>query len=338
MAAIDTDASSESRAPSFPRPRSIRDAPVAGAHVLVSSDLDPVVHGVVADETKLLAALPTLQLLQLEGAASITVYANLGDRGSSLGPVEARLRELLPGAVTVAESAHFAARTDLVVEDAFAVVHRASPFAATGVPAYAGLLLEQELEHLGPLLGPVERPFVVVAGGASGEAKLRMLAQLGAHADSVLVGGRLADRLRVANPFPFPVELPVDVLGADSLVENARVDAMVVTSLPYGWLGLDIGPTTRRRFAEVIAGARTIFWVGALEAYGAPRSESGTKAIARAVADAHAYTVVAGDDASCALRDLSPDGHASWSCAGEESALLLLGGRDLPGLALIPTR
>src|SRR5919201_18782 len=154
---------------------------------------------------------------------------------------------------------------DLFVQDAFGSVHRAhasTEAVAHILPAYAGLLLERELEELGKLLGPVDRPFVLICGGAKVEDKLGVLEKLGRKADAVLVGGKMAEELRVENPLPFPVELPTDVVAAERFDAGAPAKVTPYTAMPDGWLGLDIGPETRERFAEQILHARTIFWNG----------------------------------------------------------------------------
>src|SRR5205085_2435069 len=154
-----------------------------------------------------------------------------------------------------------AAGCDLYVNDAFGSAHRAHA-STVGVaqllPAYAGLLLLAELEHLAKLLGEVEHPFVLVSGGAKVDDKVGVLQKLGGRADTVLVGGKMAEQLRVENPLGFDVELPTDVVGAAAFEEEADSGTYPFDSLPDGWLGLDIGPETRDRFAHAIAGARAI--------------------------------------------------------------------------------
>src|SRR5205807_4131351 len=152
------------------------------------------------------------------------------------------------------------------------------------LPAYAGLLLERELEELGKLLGEVERPFVLVSGGAKVEDKLGVLRNLGGKADAVLVGGKMAEELREGSPLPFDVVLPADVIGAAAFAEDAEADVFPYHALPQGWLGLDIGPETRERFAAEISRAKTIFWNGPMGVFEWPRFAEGTKAVAEAVA------------------------------------------------------
>src|SRR5690348_11377258 len=259
--------------------RSVRDADVAGKTVLVRSDLNvPLERGRVADDTRIRASLPTLQLL-LDGEASeLRVCSHLGrpkteeDRAKlAMAPVAARLRELLPDErVHVLENTRFdpgettnderfarelADGCDFYVDDAFGSVHRAHA-STVGVahllPAYAGLLMLAELEHLGRLLGDVERPFVLVSGGAKVEDKLGVLRNLGGRADTVLIGGKMAEELRANNPLSFAVVLPSDVVAASSFAEDAETKVTPFDELPDGWLGLDIGPATRVRFTHSI--------------------------------------------------------------------------------------
>ena len=257
------------------RPRSVREADVAGKRVLVRSDLNvPLDDGEVADDTRIRASLPTLQHVLDGGAAHVAVCSHLGrpqgrDPAFAMAPVEARLRELLPDdRLEVLENTRFSAgettndpetaRTlaegrDLYVNDAFGSAHRAhasTEGVAHLLPAYAGLLLERELEMLGRLLGDVERPFVLVAGGAKVDDKLGVLVELGGRADSVLVGGKMAEELRDENPLPYEAELPSDVVAAAAFEEDAESRVAPYDDLPNGWLGLDIGPETRKRFAR----------------------------------------------------------------------------------------
>jgi len=346
-------------------PRSVRDADVAGKTVLVRSDLNvPLEDGRVADDTRIRASLPNLELLLEQGAAELHVCSHLGrpkteeDRAKyAIAPVAARLRELLPDdRIHVLENTRFdpgettnddrfarelADGCDLYVDDAFGSAHRAhasTEAVAHLLPAYAGLLMLAELEHLGRLLGDVERPFVLVSGGAKVEDKLGVLANLGGRADDVLIGGKMAEELRVENPLGFDVELPVDVVAAAEFSRDADSRLCSVDEIPDGWLGLDIGPLTRTRFAERIQGARTIFWNGPMGVFEWPRFAEGTKAVAEAVAaNQDAFTVVGGADSVRALNELGLADRVSWVSTGGGASLELLEGKELPGVAAIPS-
>ena len=343
-------------------PRSVVTAEVAGRHVLVRSDLNvPLEDGRVADDTRIRAAVPTLQLLLDRDAAEVVVCSHLGrpkgpDPSLSIAPVAARLAELVPDErLRVLENTRFdpgetkndpetarrlADGMDLYVNDAFGSAHRAHA-STVGVahllPAYAGLLLLQELEHLGRLLGDVERPFVLVAGGAKVEDKLGVLRHLGGRADAVLVGGKMAEELREGVALPFPVELPSDVVAAAAFAADAEAKVTPYDALPEGWLGLDIGPDTRARFAAILGDARTVFWNGPMGVFEWERFADGTKAVAQAVAAVDGYTVVGGGDSVRALSELGLDDEVSWVSTGGGASLELLAGKELPGVAAIPT-
>ena len=344
------------------RPRSVRDADVTGKRVLVRADLNvPLEDGRVADDTRIRAALPTLELLLERGAAEVAVCSHLGrpkgpDPAYAIAPVAARLRELLSDPrVRVLENTRFdpgetrndpelarelAAGMDLYVDDAFGSAHRAHS-STVGVaellPAYAGLLLEQELEMLGRLLGEVARPFVLVAGGVKVEDKLAVLRHLGGRADTVLVGGKMAAELAAQAPLErVHVELPVDVVAAAAFDRDADSVVVPAAAVPEGWLALDIGPETRERFGAVIRAAKTVFWNGPMGVFEWPRFAAGTKAVAQAVAEVDGYTVVGGGDSVRALQELGLAGRVSWVSTGGGASLELLEGKELPGVAAIP--
>ena len=343
------------------RPRSVRDADVAGTRVLVRADLNvPLEDGEVADDTRIRASLPTLQLLLERDAAHVAVCSHLGrpkgpDPAFGMAPVAARLRELLDDErLAVLENTRFdpgetkndpesarrlAEGMDLYVNDAFGSAHRAhasTEGVAHVLPAYAGLLLEQELEMLGRLLGDVERPFVLVAGGAKVEDKLGVLVELGRRADSVLVGGKMAEELRGDNPLPYDAELPTDVVAAAAFEESAESRVVPYDDLPSGWLGLDIGPETRERFGEIVRAARTVFWNGPMGVFEWEPFAEGTKAVARAVADVEGFTVVGGGDSVRAVSELGLADRVSWVSTGGGASLELLEGKELPGVVAIP--
>jgi phosphoglycerate kinase len=339
----------------------VRDADVGRKKILVRSDLNvPLDNGRIADDTRIRASLPTLELLLDREAARVTVCSHLGrpkgeDPKYSMQPVRERLQELLADErLHVLENTRFnpgetkndpafarelADENDVFVEDAFGSVHRAHA-STVGVaellPAYAGLLLERELQELGKLLGEVEHPFVLISGGAKVDDKLGVLENLGGKADVVLVGGKMAEQLRQDNPLPFEVVLPTDVVAASEFAEGADAQVAPYDEIPAGWLGLDIGPETRKTFGARIAEARTIFWNGPMGVFEWPRFADGTKAVAEAVAGADAYSVVGGADSARALTELGLEDDVSWLSTGGGAALELLEGKDLPGVAVIP--
>ena len=344
-------------------PRSVREADVEGKVVLVRADLNvPLDEGRVADDARIRASLPTLELLLDRGAAEIRVCSHLGrpktdeDRARfAIGPVRERLGELVADdRVTVLENTRFdpgetandegfartlASGCEVYVNDAFGSAHRAhssTEAVAHLLPAYAGLLLLDELENLGRLLGEVARPYVIVSGGAKVADKVGVLRNLGARADRVLIGGKMAEDIREENPFPFDVLLPRDIVAADSFSADAATEEVAFDALPDGWLGLDIGPATRDEFGAVIAGAGTVFWNGPMGVFEWPRFAEGTFAVARAVAGCDGFTVVGGGDSVRAIYEAGVADRISWISTGGGAALELLEGKDLPGVKAIP--
>jgi phosphoglycerate kinase len=342
-------------------PRSVQTAEVDGKAVLVRSDLNvPLADGSVADDTRIRASLPTIRLLLDRGVREVRVCSHLGrpkgrDESFAMEPVRARLLELVADErVTVLENTRFnegetkndpdfarelADGCDLFVNDAFGSAHRAHS-STVGVaellPAYAGLLLLDELRNLGKLLGEVERPYVIVSGGAKVEDKIAVLENLGSRGDQVLIGGKMAEDVRNGNPFSFEAVLPTDVVAASSFDADADIQVTAFDALPDGWLGLDIGPETRGDFARRIAEARTVFWNGPMGVFEWPRFADGTFAVARALAGNGGFTVVGGGDSVRAVQEAGVAERISWISTGGGASLELLEGKELPGVAAIP--
>ena len=342
--------------------RSVEAADVDGKVVLVRSDLNvPLEDGRVADDTRIRSSLPTVQLLLDRGAREVRVASHLGrpkghDEKYAMTPVRKRLSELLPDdRVTVLENTRFnagetkndpafarelAEGVDVFVNDAFGSAHRAHS-STVGVadllPAYAGLLLLDELRHLGKLLGDVEEPFVIVSGGAKVEDKIGVLENLGSRADEVLIGGKMAEDVRAENPFSFDAVLPKDVVAASAFEPDAETQVTPFDELPDGWLGLDVGPQTREDFARRIAAARTVFWNGPMGVFEWPQFAEGTFAVARALAESDGFTVVGGGDSVRAVHDAGVEDRISWISTGGGASLELLEGKELPGVAAIPS-
>ena len=337
--------------------RSVRDADVAGQRVLVRVDFNvPLESGRVADDTRIRAALPTIQLLLERGASQVILMSHLGrpkgvDPELSMRPVEEHLRSLLDDPrVRLLENVRFnpgetendpefakelAELADLYVNDAFGSAHRAhasTEGVAHLLPAYAGLLLERELEELGGLLDRPERPFVAVLGGAKVEDKIGVLRSLRERADTILIGGKMAEQVDRGDG----LELPSDVVAAAAFEPDAEAKIVSFEDVPHGWLGLDIGPKSRERFAERIRGGKTVFWNGPMGVFEWPRFADGTKAVAEAVASADAYTVVGGGDSVRAVEELGLADRIDWVSTGGGASLELLEGKELPGVAVIP--
>ena len=335
----------------------MREADVAGKRVLVRVDFNvPLEDGRVADDTRIRASLPTIELLLGRDASEAALCSHLGrpkgeDPAYSMKPVAEHLRTFVDDPrVRLLENTRFhpgetkndpefarelAVNGDLFVNDAFGAAHRAHASTvgmAQLLPAYAGLLLERELEELGSLLESPERPFVAVLGGAKVEDKIGVLRTLGERADAILVGGKMAEDVEPAGK----IELPVDVVAAEAFEPDAAAKVVPADDVPEGWLGLDIGPETRRAFARRINEAKTVFWNGPMGVFEWPRFAEGTKALAEAVAAADAHTVVGGGDSVRAVQELGLADQIDWISTGGGAALEFLEGKELPGVAVIP--
>jgi phosphoglycerate kinase len=346
------------------KPRSVRQAAVTGKRVLVRVDFNvPLENGEVADDTRIRAALPTLKLLLERSAGEVHLASHLGrpkeaDPAYSMEPVRRCLRELIDDdRILLLENTRFhqgetkndpgfarelADGCEVFVNDAFGAAHRAHA-STVGVaqilPAYAGLLLERELEELGGLLGNPAKPFVAVLGGAKVEDKIGVVESLAARADTLLVGGKMAEELRqrvAENGNPSHTVLPIDVVAASSFDGDAETKVVPADGVPEGWLGLDIGPQTRAAFSKRIAAARTVFWNGPMGVFEWPRFAEGTTAVAQAVAKADAHTVVGGGDSVRAVEELGVADRIDWISTGGGAALELLEGKELPGVVAIP--
>jgi phosphoglycerate kinase len=340
-----------------PLPRSVETADVDGRRALVRVDFNvPLEDGRVADDTRIRAALPTIRLLLDRAAAEVVLMSHLGrpkgpDPAFSMAPVEAWLRELLPDErIRLLENTRFdpretandpeyaaelAAHGDLFVNDAFGSAHRAhasTEGVARLLPAYAGLLLLRELDELGSLLAGPESPFVAVLGGAKVADKIGVLTALAERADTLLIGGKMAEEVDRDAGY----ELPEDVVAAAAFEPDAESRVVPWDEVPEGWLGLDIGPATREHFAARIAEARTVFWNGPMGVFEWPRFAEGTKAVAEAVAAAEAHTVVGGGDSVRAVEELGVADRIDWISTGGGASLELLEGKELPGVAAIP--
>jgi phosphoglycerate kinase len=382
---------------------SVRDASVAGKRVLVRADFNvPLEGGVVRDDARITAAVPTIELLR-EAGASVVLCSHLGrpedrDPDLSMAPVAARLAEALgtfvpvapavvgeeveavvagldSGEVLLLENTRFepgetsndgdlaealAGLADLYVNDAFGAAHRAhasTEGVAHHLPAYAGLLLEREVRALTSVLDDPERPLAVVIGGAKVSDKIGVIERFLQIADSVLIGGAMCfsfframghetgdslveeagielarQVLDRAAESECELMLPTDLVLGDGFSAEAEPQPLAGVDVPAGMMGLDIGPETARAYAEVIAGAGTVFWNGPMGAFELAPFAAGTRAVAEAVADSDAMTVVGGGDSAAALAQFGLADEVSWLSTGGGASLELLEGKALPGV------
>jgi phosphoglycerate kinase len=385
---------------------------LAGRRVFVRADLNvPLDGGVVADDLRIRATVPTLRELLDRGAALVLAshlgrpegrprdelrLAHVGDRLAELmdrevmplddvagDDVEAVTNHLAPGEIVLLENlrfdpgeeandAAFAGRlaelADAYVDDAFGAAHRphasvsAMPelMVASGRPAVAGRLMQREVEVLGRLLTGPEQPYVAVLGGAKVSDKLGTIHALADRVDAMLVGGAMAftliaaeggevgrslverdrfDEVRGARVYAKErdvlVELPQDVVAAREIAADADRRTVPAADIPRDLMGLDIGPRTVEEFARLIAEARTILWNGPMGVFELEPFSAGTRGVARAIADADAFTVVGGGDSLLAVRrDGLADAFDHLSTGGGAS-LEFLEGRSLPGITVL---
>lgn len=261
-------------------------------------------------------------------------------------------------------AAKYAALGDVFVSDGFGVVHRkqASVYdVAKLLPNAAGYLVAKEVEVLKLLTVTPERPYVVVLGGAKVADKLAVIDNLLKTADTLIVGGGMAytflkskgfevgtsllDAEKVDDVGKYLVEaaaagkqllLPTDVVVSPEFGPEGPATIVAADAIPADQMGLDIGPATREAFAEVIHGAKTIFWNGPMGVFEMELFAAGTKAVAKALTETDGFTVVGGGDSAAAVRQLgfvdSQFGHIS---TGGGASLEYLEGKELPGLAVL---
>ena len=249
---------------------------------------------------------------------------------------------------------------DLYVNDAFATLHRghASTLGVTDyLPAYAGKLVQNELAALSPLIEEPARPYVAIVGGKKAKSKLGALRDLLDQVDVIMIGGGVAftflrakghsvgnsivdeslleeikPLIQAAYEKNVLILLPRDVVIAEEVSATAETATCRADKIPAGWIGLDIGPKTIRTFQEQINAAKTIVWTGPMGAFELKPFSRGTLAIAEALADSEAYTVVGGGETGEAVAKLGWADRMSYVSTGGGACLALLRGKPLPAL------
>jgi phosphoglycerate kinase len=329
----------------------------------------------ITDDFRIRAALPTLEWLAERGAHVVAASHLGRPKGKpdprySMEPVRARLAELAPGVELrenlrfdpgeEANDEHFVAELvdgiDAYVNDAFGASHRAHASIVgppRHVPSAAGRLLQREVEVLLRLRENPARPFVAVLGGAKVSDKLGVIEALLDTVDELAIGGAMCFTFLAAQGRPIgdslfepdevdtcrnllakatkPIHLPTDIVGLDAAGNVSTFGAR----LPDGGKGLDIGPGTAAEFSDVVAEARTVFWNGPMGVFEDERFAAGTRALAQAVADTKAFTVVGGGDSAAALAEFGLDDDVDHVSTGGGASLELLELGDLPGLAAL---
>jgi phosphoglycerate kinase len=251
---------------------------------------------------------------------------------------------------------------EVYVNDAFGAAHRAHATTvgvAALLPAYAGLLLQAEIEHLTAIAEDPARPLAMILGGAKVSDKIGVIDRFIELADQILVGGAMCftffraleiptgDSLVEEDGVPlaaaaleraqasFDLQLPQDLVLADRFAEDAERRESEGVEVPDGWMGLDIGPRSAEAYSQAVAAAGTVFWNGPMGAFELEPFAAGTRAVAEAVADAPGTTVVGGGDSAAALHQFGLAERVDWLSTGGGATLELLEGKVLPGVEVL---
>ena len=391
--------------------KSVDDINVKGKRVLVRCDFNvPLKEGVITDENRLVAALPTIKKLIGDGG-KVILCSHLGKpKGEpkpelSIAPVAKRLTELLgqevkfaadpevvgPNAKAAVEamndgdvvllentryraeetkngeafSKELASLCDVFVNDAFGTAHRAH-CSNVGVTKYVdtavvGYLMQKEIDFLGNAVNNPVRPFVAILGGAKVADKLNVINNLLEKCDTLIIGGGMAytfikaqggkvgislvddskldyclDMMKKAEELGKKLLLPIDTVAADGFPNpiDAEIETMIVptNAIPDDKEGLDIGPKTRELFADAVKNAKTVVWNGPMGVSENPCLAAGTIAVAKALADTDATTIIGGGDSAAAVNNLGFGDKMTHISTGGGASLEFLEGKDLPGV------
>ena len=255
---------------------------------------------------------------------------------------------------------------EIFVNDAFGTAHRAHA-STVGVthylPAYAGLLMEREIEALSSLLESVEHPFAAVIGGAKVSSKIAVLQNLMEKVDAFLIGGGMANTFLVAKGHTVGKSLlerehvddarqilekaekkkvdfllPTDVVVAKEVTRGAEHKVVLINKIPNSWSAVDIGPQTTEAFKDALSTAKTVFWNGPLGVFEVPTFGDGTRSVARflaARADEGVTVIVGGGDSIAALEELGLTEKMTHISTGGGASLEFLEGRELPGISVL---
>jgi len=381
--------------------QTIKDINVKGKKVLVRVDFNvPLKDGKVSDDTRIVAALPTINYLLEQGAAPILcshlgrpkgepdpeysmkpVADYLGGLVKSkvifspecVGPVASKAAaDLQPGEILVLENTRFypgetkndpemsrqlASLAEVFVDDAFGSAHRAhaSTVGVTNyLPSVAGFLLEKEIKFLDQAIEKPKRPFVAILGGAKVSDKIGVIKNLLTKADTVLIGGGMANTFFKAQGYPMgdslvedevldvardlvkmgstKLRLPVDVVIADKFDNAAQTKVINAGPVPEGWRILDIGPETVKNYSKVVSAAGTIVWNGPMGVFEMSTFAKGTFEVAKAIANSNAVSIIGGGDSAAAIQQSGLSEKISHISTGGGASLELLEGIQLPGL------
>ena len=260
-------------------------------------------------------------------------------------------------------SKDLASLADIYVNDAFGTAHRAHASTAgiaDYLPAVSGFLIEKELQFLGEAVNDPKRPFVAVLGGSKVSDKIGVIENLIEKADTIIIGGGMAytfvkaagypvgtslceeDKLDLANDLKkkaadkgVKLMLPVDTVIADKFAADAESKVVDITEIPNDWMGLDIGPKTAEAYADEVRKAGTVVWNGPMGVFEFEKFAGGTKAVAYAMAESDATTVVGGGDSASAMKQFGLEDKITHISTGGGASLEFLEGKVLPGVAVL---
>ena len=259
-------------------------------------------------------------------------------------------------------SKDLASLCDVFVNDAFGTAHRAhcsnvgvTQFVDTAVVGY---LMQKEIDFLGNAVNNPERPFVAILGGAKVSSKISVIENLLDKVDTLIIGGGMSytfskaqggnvggslleadyceyalNMLKKAEEKGVKLLLPVDTVIADDFSNDAESKVVKAGEIPDGWQGLDIGPDTVKIFCDAVQDARTVVWNGPMGCFEMPKFANGTEAVAKALADTEATTIIGGGDSAAAVNQLGYGDKMTHISTGGGASLEFLEGKELPGVA-----
>ena len=393
--------------------KTVDDLQVKGKKVLLRCDFNvPLQDGVITDENRITAALPTIKKLMNDGA-QVILCSHMGKpkgevkKELSLAPVAKRLSELLEkevvfaaddtvvgenakaavekmadGDVILLENTRFrkeetkneepfskelASLAEVYVNDAFGSSHRAH-CSTEGVTKFVdecavGYLMQKEIEYLGNAVNNPERPFAAILGGAKVKDKINVISNLLEKVDTLIIGGGMAYTFHKAmgyeigkslldeNNIEFAKEmmakaeergvkllLPIDNVIIQEFSNDAESKVVDAGQIPADWEGVDIGPKTRELFAEALKEVKTVVWNGPMGVFEMPNFAKGTIAVAQALADIDATTIIGGGDSAAAVNQLGFGSKMSHISTGGGASLEFLEGKELPGVAAVDNK
>ena len=259
-------------------------------------------------------------------------------------------------------SKELASLCDVFVNDAFGTAHRAhcsnvgvTQFVDTAVVGY---LMQKEIDFLGNAVNNPERPFVAILGGAKVSSKISVIENLLDKVDTLIIGGGMSytfskaqggsvgkslleedyceyalNMLKKAEEKGVKLLLPVDTVIADDFSNDANKKVVKAGEIPEGWEGLDIGPDTEKIFCDAVKDAKTVVWNGPMGAFEMPNFAHGTEAVAKALAETEATTIIGGGDSAAAVNQLGYGDKMTHISTGGGASLEFLEGKELPGVA-----